>query len=95
MGCKLLPVAFEGSRVSVCTPSCCTLPCLCRLPGVGSLHPAVADRLPAVLLAAAGALAASGKREQLSTVVAFASAVPNRISQGVYQRLNQMVAECL
>lgn len=60
--------------------------------GVSSLHPAVADRLPAVLLAAASALAAGGKREQLQTVVAFASAVPNRISQAVYQQLNQLQA---
>lgn len=61
-------------------------------PGVASLHPAVADRLPSVLLAAAAALAAVGKREQLQTVVAFASAVPNRISQAVYQQLNQLQA---
>ncbi|PSC75508.1 nuclear pore complex NUP93A-like [Micractinium conductrix] len=60
--------------------------------GVASLHPAVADRLPSVLLAAAAALAAVGKREQLQTVVAFASAVPNRISQAVYQQLNQLQA---
>ncbi|KAL4437959.1 hypothetical protein ABPG77_004180 [Micractinium sp. CCAP 211/92] len=60
--------------------------------GVASLHPAVADRLPAVLLAAASALAAGGKREQLQTLVAFASAVPNRISQSVYQQLNQLQA---
>ena len=60
--------------------------------GVSSLHPAVADRLPAVLLAAASALAAGGKREQLQTVVAFASAVPNRILQAVYQQLNQLQA---
>lgn len=60
--------------------------------GVSSLHPAVADRLPAVLLAAAAALAASGKREQLQTLVAFASAVPNRISQSAYQQLNQLQA---
>jgi hypothetical protein len=52
----------------------------------------VADRLPAVLLAAAGALAASGKREQLALVAAFASAIPNRISQAVYQQLNQLQA---
>ena len=76
---------------------CCSsaAPASSRCAGVASLHPAVADRLPAVLLAAASALAASGKREQLGTVVAFASAVPNRISQAVYQRLNQLVAECL
>eukprot|EP00887_Chlorella_sp_A99_P000841 scaffold5.g841.t1 len=60
--------------------------------GVAALHPAVADRLPAVLLAAAGALAAARKREQLQTVVAFAAAVPNRISQAVYQQLNQLQA---
>lgn len=60
--------------------------------GVSPLHPAVADRLPAVLLAAAAALAAGGKREQLHTLVAFASAVPNRISQSVYRQLNQLQA---
>lgn len=60
--------------------------------GVSSLHPAVADRLPAVLLAAASALAAGGKRDQLQAVVAFASAVPNRISQAVYRQLNQLQA---
>ena len=75
---------------------CSTFPSLgpsVTLPaGVSSLHPAVADRLPAVLLAAASALAATGKRDQLQTVVAFASAVPNRISQAVYQQLNQLQA---
>ena len=60
--------------------------------GVGTLHPAVADRLPAVLLAAARALAATRRREALQTVVAFAAAVPNRIAQGVYQQLNQLQA---
>ena len=74
------------------TPSRVNPPPLALGAGVSSLHPAVADRLPAVLLAAAGALAASGKREQLQTVVAFAAAVPNRISQAVYQQLNQLQA---
>ena len=60
--------------------------------GVAALHPAVADRLQALLLAAAGALAAAGKREELQTLAAFASAVPNRISQAAYQRLNQLLA---
>lgn len=53
---------------------------------------AVAEQLPAVLLAAAGALAAAKQAEQLRTVVAFAAAVPGRIPQGVYQKLNQLQA---
>jgi hypothetical protein len=63
--------------------------CVSALP---QLHPAVADRLPAVLLAAAASLAATGKRQQLQTVVAFAAAVPNRMSQAAYQQLNQLQA---
>lgn len=57
-----------------------------------SLHPAVADRLQSVLLAAAEALAAASKWAELQTVVAFAASVPNRISQAAYQRLNQLQA---
>jgi hypothetical protein len=60
--------------------------------GVNNLHPAVADRLPAVLLAGASALAAVGKRDQLQALVAFAAAIPNRISQAAYQRLNELQA---
>lgn len=90
--CKCAPLLPCGSPHHIQPTTQCHL-----LPdpppaGVSSLHPAVADRLPAVLLAAAGALAASGKREQLSLVAAFASAVPNRISQAVYQQLNQLQA---
>ena len=59
---------------------------------VRNLHSAVAERLQAVLLAAADALAASGKWGELQTVVAFAAAVPNRVSQAAYQRLNQLQA---
>lgn len=57
--------------------------------GVSSLSRAVANRIQAILLAAAEALAAAGKRDELRTVVAFAAAVPNRVSQAAYQRLNQ------
>lgn len=67
-----------------------------RLPrcaaAAAELHPAVADRLQALLLAAAEALAAAGRREELQTVVAFAAAVPARVSQAAYQRLNQLQA---
>ena len=56
------------------------------------LHPAVAERLQAVLLAAAEALATANKWSELQTLVAFAAAVPNRISQVAYQRLNQLQA---
>ncbi|GAB4816873.1 hypothetical protein N2152v2_003919 [Parachlorella kessleri] len=63
-----------------------------RAAGVTSLHPAVAQQLPAVLLAAATALARARQQEQLRTVVAFAAAVPGRIPQGVYQQLNQLQA---
>ncbi|KAL4859943.1 Nuclear pore complex protein NUP93A [Chlorella vulgaris] len=73
-------VPTERFRLQLCASS------------VNQLHPAVADRLPSVLLAAATALAASGKREQLQTVVAFAAAVSNRISQAMYQQLNQLQA---
>jgi hypothetical protein len=59
---------------------------------VNALHAAVADRLPAVLLAAAAALAVGGRREELHTLVSFASAVPHRISQAVYEQLNQLQA---
>ncbi len=52
----------------------------------------MAQQLPAVLLAAATALARARQQEQLRTVVAFAAAVPGRIPQGVYQQLNQLQA---
>ena len=86
LACKCAIPLSRGSLASTLTL------CAATAAGVSSLHPAVADRLPAVLLAAAGALAASGKREQLALVAAFASAVPNCISQAVYQQLNQLQA---
>jgi nuclear pore complex protein Nup93 len=73
-------VPTERYRLQVCAGS------------AGNLHSAVADRLQAVLLAAAEALAASGRWAELQTVVAFAAAVPNRVSQAAYQRLNQLQA---
>lgn len=59
---------------------------------VAGLHPAVADRLQAILLAAATALSAASKWDELQAIVAFAAAVPNRISQAAFQRLNQLQA---
>jgi nuclear pore complex protein Nup93 len=73
-------VPTERYRLQVCSSA------------ASSLHPAVADRLQAVLLAAAEALAAASKWAELQTVVAFAAAVPNRVSQAAYQRLNQLQA---
>ena len=52
----------------------------------------LSPRVQALLLAAAEALAAGGRREELQTVVAFAAAVPNRVSQAAYQRLNLLQA---
>lgn len=45
-----------------------------------------------MLLAAAEALTAAKQAEQLRTVVAFAAAIPGRIQQSVYVRLNQLQA---
>jgi nuclear pore complex protein Nup93 len=59
---------------------------------VAALHPAVADRLEALLLAAAEALAAAGRREELAAVVEFAAAAPQRVGQGAYQRLARLQA---
>jgi hypothetical protein len=60
--------------------------------GAALLHPALADRLPSVVLAGARALAAANKKEQLHTLVTFASSVPSRIPTSVYQKLNQLQA---
>jgi nuclear pore complex protein Nup93 len=60
--------------------------------GATLLHPALADRLPSVVLAGARALAAANKKEQLHTLVTFASSVPARIPTSVYQNLNQLQA---
>jgi nuclear pore complex protein Nup93 len=73
-------VPVERHRLQVCSSA------------ASSLHPAVADRLQSVLLSAAEALAAASKWAELQTVVAFAAAVPNRVSQAAYQRLNQLQA---
>lgn len=73
-------IPLERYRLQVCAGA------------AAGLHPAVADRLQAVLLAAAEALAAAGKWEELQILVSFAAAVPNRVSQAAYQRLNQLQA---
>ena len=73
-------IPTDRYRLQVCSSS------------ASSLHPAVADRLQAVLLAAAEALAAANKWTELQTVVTFAATIPNRISQAAYQRLNQLQA---
>ena len=92
---------------------------------VASLHPAIAPRLPILLLAAANALAGTGQVRffqivlnepyqvtesfcyfwlllqglivmivlqvaQLRTLVAFAGNLPQRISQGTFQQLNEI-----
>ena len=64
--------------------SCCSLS--------STLHPALADRLPAILLAGARALAAAIRRDELQTLINFASSIPLRIPTGVYQKLNQIQA---
>lgn len=73
-------VPTERYRLQVCSGA------------ASSLHPAVANRLQSVLLAAAEALAAASKWAELQTVVAFAASVPNKVSQAAYQRLNQLQA---
>jgi nuclear pore complex protein Nup93 len=60
--------------------------------GAALLHLALADRLPSIVLAGARALAAANKKEQLHTLVTFASSVPARIPTSVYQKLNQLQA---
>lgn len=77
---ELAFVPTERYRLQVCSTN------------AGALHPAVAEQLQSVLLAAAEALAGAGKWEELQTVVAFAAAVPNHVSQTAYQRLNQLQA---
>lgn len=60
--------------------------------GASSLHPAVTDRIQAVLLTGAESLAAAGKWQELHALVSFASELPNRVSQRAYERLNQLQA---
>lgn len=75
-----LPLESGGARLQMCVS------------GAALLHPALADRLPSVVLAGARALAAANKKEQLHTLVTFASSVPSRIPTSVYQKLNQLQA---
>ncbi len=56
-------------------------------------HPAVTERLQSILLAAGEALTRMNKPEQLYTIVSLAAAVPDRISQHAYQRLNELQAQ--
>lgn len=55
---------------------------------VRTMHPAVADRLPRLLLAAAPALAAQRQAQPLRALVAFAGAVPYRVPHDVVRELN-------
>lgn len=57
---------------------------------VSELAQPVAQQLPALLLAIAKALAARGLVARLRTLVAFAGNLPHRISQSIFQELNQL-----
>lgn len=55
---------------------------------VSHLPSSIAQRLPAVLLAGARALAAKGQAARLRLLVAFAGNIPHRISQATFKELN-------
>ncbi len=57
---------------------------------VSELAQPVSQQLPPLLLAIAKALAARGLVARLRAVVAFAGNLPHRISQSIFQELNQM-----
>jgi hypothetical protein len=54
------------------------------------MHPAIAELLPAILLAGAAALAAQRRTDPLRTLVAFASSVDFRVPQPTFQELNRL-----
>ncbi|KAK9828502.1 hypothetical protein WJX72_000423 [[Myrmecia] bisecta] len=56
----------------------------------GALHTAVAARLPALLQAVGQALAATGQANRLRTIAGFASELPQRVPQHVFQELNRL-----
>lgn len=68
----------EMHRVQICAAT------------VRTMHPAVADRLPRLLLAAAPALAAQRQAGPLRALVSFAGAVPFRVPQDVLRELNRI-----
>lgn len=59
------------------------------------LHPALLDRLPRVLSAAADALAAQRRPDALRTVVAFADSLPAHVPQSIYRELNRALNRTL
>jgi len=71
-------VPLEMHRVQLCAAA------------VRHMHPAVADRLPRVLLAGGQALASRGQVQALRAAVAFAGEVPFRVPQDVFVELNRL-----
>jgi len=56
---------------------------------IKSSHSAVAERLQSILLAAGEALSKVGKQEELHILLSLAAALPDKISQQAYQKLNE------
>ena len=71
-------VPLEMHRVQLCAAA------------VRHMHPAVADRLPHVLLAGGQALASQRQVQALRAVAAFAGEVPFRVPQDVFVELNRL-----
>mmetsp|Transcript_19713 Transcript_19713/g.59561 ORF Transcript_19713/g.59561 Transcript_19713/m.59561 type:complete len:809 (-) Transcript_19713:69-2495(-) len=74
---ELPMVPLEAGRVAMCSANARTL------------HPALLDRLPKVLAAAAFALEQQRRQEALRAVVAFAEDLPSHVPTAVFQALNR------
>ena len=71
-------VPLELHRVQLCAAA------------VRHIHPAVADRLPRLLLAAAQALVTQRQVQALRAMVTFAGEVSFRVPQDVFLELNRL-----